>query len=384
MKKADKKIYLSPPCVNPNTFSYVQNALASGWIAPYGPYLDLFEQKIKEHTGTSHCLTVSSGTAALHLALRALEVKEDDTVYCSVFSFIASANPILYVGAKPVFIDSEYDTWNMCPHALERAFSDNLHKNRLPKAVIVVHTYGMPAKMDQIMALCQHYKVPIIEDSAEALGSYFDEKALGTLGDIGIFSFNGNKIVTASSGGAIVTNNSEYDKKMLHLAGQAKDHMPHYYHTDLGYNYKMSNICAAIGAAQIEDLRQKVKRKRDVFEQYRKEIKNKRIKICFQEEIDKRFFSNRWLTCIFSPEEKNSFIKLREVLKKKHIETRSLWYPLHLQPVFKRAPCYQKETSNVSEVLFQGGLCLPSGNNLRIEEQQTIIALVKEYSFLKG
>lgn len=375
MAKADKKIYLSPPSINSKVYDYVNDALNSGWIAPFGPYVDRLEEKLKETTGASYCVALSCGTAALHMALKALDVKAGDTVFCSNSSFIASAYPIAYTGAQPTFIDSEEQSWNMCPQALEKALKKTHAQGKLPAALILAHSYGMPARMDEIMSLCRHYRVPVIEDAAEALGSCFNGKALGSFGEIGILSFNGNKIITTSAGGAIITNKELYNKKIRYLYSQAKDNVSYYHHSEIGYNYQMSNLCAAVGVAQLEELENKVLKRRKLFQAYKDAFKKANFSLQFQEEIDSRFFSNRWLSCFFSRKESGAFEHLRGKLLEKGIESRALWYPLHLQPVFKESICYQKDDENISERLFKGGLALPSGDSLDLRELEYIVSL---------
>jgi dTDP-4-amino-4,6-dideoxygalactose transaminase len=369
------KIWLSSPHMGNNEISFVQEAFSTNWIAPLGPNVDGFEQDIQSLLGGKvHVAALSSGTAAIHLALVILGVKADDEVICQSMTFSASANPIVYQGATPVFIDSEEDTWNMSPEYLEMALQDRIAKGKKPKAIIVVHLYGMPAKIDQIMAIARKYDVPVIEDAAEALGSEFKGQALGTFGDIGIFSFNGNKIITTSGGGAIVSENEAYIKKARFLSTQAQDPAPHYQHSEIGYNYRMSNICAGIGRGQMQVLQSRIKQRRKNFFFY-KEAFTDLTTIKFLEEPTAEYFSNRWLTTITIEEGPVSREDVRMGLVANNIDCRPLWKPLHLQPVFEHVPYYG---NGCSETLFEKGLCLPSGSNLTEEELNRVAIQVRQ------
>ncbi|OAS85233.1 pyridoxal phosphate-dependent aminotransferase [Metabacillus litoralis] len=358
---------------------YVQEAFDTNWIAPLGPNVDAFEKDIANYLGVSDAVAVSSGTAAIHLALSLLDVKQGDTVFCSTLTFVASANPILYQGAKPIFIDSELSTWNMSPIALKNAFEDAYKIGKLPKAVIVVHLYGQNAKMDEIVSLCNQYDVPIIEDAAESLGSTYKGIVSGTIGKLGVFSFNGNKIITTSGGGMLISNDPELMKKARFLATQAKDPAPHYQHSTLGFNYRMSNILAGIGRAQLEVLEERINARRMIFEKYQQEL-GLIPGIEFMPELYETT-SNRWLTALTINEQETgaSVQMIINSLAKENIEARPVWKPLHLQPLFEGATYYtHSHGQSVSEYLFSTGLCLPSGSNMKEEDQTRVIRCLKE------
>ncbi len=365
------KIYLSSPHMGGNEIKYVNEAFETNWIAPLGPNVDGFEKDLSQFLGEStHVAALSSGTAALHLALILLGVKAGDEVICQSMTFSASANPIVYQGATPVFIDSEPDTWNMSPQYLEEAIVDRIAKGKKPKAVICVHLYGMPAKMDEIQEICDRFDIPLIEDAAEALGSTYKGRAMGTFGAMSILSFNGNKIITTSGGGALVSRKEEFISKARFLATQARDAAPHYQHSQIGYNYRMSNVCAGIGRGQMEVLSLRVQKRRSIFDTYKASLKDVES-IKFIDEPS-GFYSNRWLTAVLVDGDV-SREDIRIALEKENIESRPLWKPMHLQPVFAGTPFYGNGTS---EHLFDRGLCLPSGSNLTDEELFTIIQLV--------
>lgn len=368
-----KRIYLSSPHMSGNEQKYINDAFKTNWIAPLGPNVDAFEKEIASYVGTKGAAAVSSGTAAIHLALQLLEVSAGDIVFCSTFTFIASANPIIYQGATPVFIDSELDTWNMSPVALQTAFEEALAKDKLPKAVIVVNLYGQSAKMDELASICDQYGVPIIEDAAESLGSTYKGKKSGTLGRFGIYSFNGNKIITTSGGGMLVSNDIEALDKARFLATQARDQAPHYQHSQVGYNYRLSNILAGVGRAQLEVLDERVESRRSIFNLYREKLGHLES-IEFMPEMSGTF-SNRWLTTILVHENEFNVTvsSIIEELAKKNIEARPLWKPLHLQPLFEGMQIYSHTEQNVSEYLFNKGLCLPSGSNMTEEDQMKVI-----------
>ena len=364
----NNKIWLSSPHMGGAELNYVKEAFDTNWVAPLGPNVDNFEQDLCDFTGAKFASALSSGTAAIHLALIMLGIKAGDEVICSTFTFSASCNPIVYQGAIPVFIDSEKLTWNMDPDLLEVCIKDRISKGKKPKAIILVHLYGMPAQMNQIMAIAKEYEIPVIEDAAEALGSTYKGKALGTFGLIGILSFNGNKIITTSGGGAILSDDETFIKKSKFLATQARDSAPHYQHTEIGYNYRISNICAGIGRGQMEVIRDRIAQRRKNFEFYKKSlIANTQIN--FLEE-PKGLFSNRWLTTIIveSYEQRE---KLRLALEAENIECRPLWKPMHLQPIFCTYPKY---INGLSEKLFEIGLCLPSGSNLTDSELNRVVS----------
>ena len=369
----NNKIWLSPPHISENEKKYVDEAFEQNWIAPVGPHINKFEDELSIVSEGFDVAVLSSGTAAIHLALVLLGVKNDDCVICSSFTFSASVNPIIYLGASPIFVDSEKDTWNMDPFLLEQAIVNQININKKPKAIILVHLYGYPSKIEEIISISKKYDIPIIEDAAEALGSKYKNQPLGTFGDIGVFSFNGNKIITTSSGGAILSKNKEFIKKAKFLATQAREDQPHYEHKEIGYNYRMSNVCAAIGLGQLEVLETRVVKRRYIHEFYKNKLSNIES-IKFLNDID-GFYSNRWLTTIVL--EENSKInseKIRLELQKNNIESRPLWKPMHLQPVFNT---YQALTNGVSEDLFNRGLCLPSGSNMSDQDLNRVVDIIK-------
>lgn len=375
------KIYLSSPHMGGNEVKYVQEAFSSNWIAPLGPHVSGFEDELEKYlnrqNGEKHVAALSSGTAALHLALIMLGINRGDEVICQSFTFSASANPIAYLGAIPVFVDSEKDTWNICPLQLERAIKDRMAKGKKPKAIIAVHLYGMPYQVDAVTAVAEKYDIPIIEDSAEALGSTYKNKACGSFGKFSILSFNGNKIITTSGGGALVTSTESEKKQAVFLATQARDEAPHYQHSQIGYNYRLSNVCAGIGRGQLEVLEQRVENRRKMHRFY-KELLAPRKSIEVFSEPTSDYHSNHWLSCI-TFQEKDGYEKrekLRLALAASNIESRPLWKPLHLQPVFKDAPFYGTGTS---EELFRIGLCLPSGSNLIDTDRDRIANVLQSF-----
>jgi len=353
--------------------NYVNEAFATNWIAPLGPNVDAFEHAIRNKLGNDvHVAALSSGTAAIHLGLQLLGVEKGDEVLCQSFTFSASANPIMYLGATPVFIDSEVNTWNMSSSLLRKAIENRVAENKTPKAIIAVHLYGMPYKAEEIHAIAEEFKIPILEDSAEALGSSYMNKACGTFGDIGVLSFNGNKIITTSGGGALVSKNKTYTDKAVFLATQARDDAPHYQHSNVGYNYRMSNVLAGIGRGQMEVLQDRVDARRKNYEFYKNELSSIK-EIEFLEEPD-GFYSNRWLSCILTPSfEKRENIRL--ALLNENIESRPLWKPLHKQPIFSK---YKKFLDGTSESLFERGLCLPSGSNLSHNDLDRVTNCIKK------
>ena len=366
------KIWLSSPHMGGNEMAYVQQAYDTNWVAPLGENVDGFEKDLSAYTGVAHVAALSSGTAALHLALILLGVSQGDEVLCQSFTFSASANPIRYQGATPIFIDSECDTWNMDPVILETAIIDRIKKGSKPKAIIVVHLYGMPAKMDEIMKVAAKYEIPIIEDAAEALGSRFKGEYAGSFGQLGILSFNGNKIITTSGGGALLSQDEELIKKARFLATQARDDAPHYQHSEIGYNYRMSNIVAGIGRGQMEVLNTRVAKRRSINDFYRKAFANFEG-ISFLSEPTADYYSNFWLTSIVvEPSKTNGITRetIRLAMANKNIECRPLWKPMHLQPVFQSYPYYG---SAVSADLFEKGLCLPSGSNLTDNDLNRVV-----------
>lgn len=377
MTQSENKIFLSPPHMSGQEQKYIQEAFDLNWIAPLGNNVDGFEKELAHYNDIKEVAIVNSGTAAIHLALRLLNVGSGDTVFCSSLTFVASTNPIIYQGATPVLIDSDLDTWNMSPQALERALKEANEQNQLPKAVIVVHLFGQSAKMDEIVSACQKYNVPIIEDAAESLGSEYKGQKSGTIGDFGVFSFNGNKIITTSGGGALVSNDVTAIERAKFLSQQARDPALHYEHSEIGYNYRMSNIVAGVGRGQLEVLDDRVKARRTVFKAYKRalaEIPG----ITFQPELEGTK-SNRWLTAL-TIDPKITQITSHELintLAKHNIESRPVWKPMHLQPLYKDAHYYShEENESISDGLFENGICLPSGSNLSETDQERIISII--------
>ena len=372
------KIWLSSPHMSGREEAYVQEAFDTNWIAPLGPHVNNFEQDLVRYTGAGAAAALSSGTAALHLALILLDVGPGDTVICQSMTFAASANPIAYQGAAPVFIDSEPDTWNMDPQALEEALQALDKKGKRPKAIIPVHLYGMPAKMAEIREIAQRFGVPIIEDAAEALGSFYQKQACGKLADLSILSFNGNKIITTSGGGALLGKDETVIQQARFLATQARDPAPHYQHSQIGYNYRLSNVLAGIGRGQMEVLDERVRQRRANFERYQTYFQTWQkagLEVHFQEEAEE-VYSNRWLSCILLPSGQSHGISreaVRLALEAENIEARPLWKPMHLQPVFKDALYFG---GNTAQTLFDIGLCLPSGSNLTDTDFDRIFAVL--------
>jgi dTDP-4-amino-4,6-dideoxygalactose transaminase len=353
---------------------YVHEAFKTNWIAPVGPNIEGFEHDLSKYLGHHSLVTaLSSGTAAIHLGLIVLGVKPGDEVICQSQTFAASANPIVYLGAKPIFVDSERDTWNMCPEQLEIAIKDRISKGKTPKSIIAVHLYGMPYKVAELHRISTQYNIPILEDSAEALGSTYHGKACGTFGTLAIFSFNGNKIITTSGGGALISQDSDLIEQAKHLANQARDQAVAYLHSDIGYNYKMSNVLAGIGRGQMKVIDERVKQRRHNFDYYVNAL-GSIDGISFQNEPNGSL-SNRWLTCIVLQSEALRE-GLRLTLEKHHIETKLLWKPMHQQPVFKDCPKY---LNGVSDDLFKKGLCLPSGSNLTDADRERISSSITQY-----
>jgi len=372
------KIWLSSPHMGGNEIKYINTAFDENWIAPLGPNVNGFEQDLKDFIGNGkEVAALSSGTAAIHLALIQLGVGLGDEVLCQSFTFSASANPITYQGAKPVFIDSEKQTWNMCPIALKKAIETRIELGKKPKAIIVVHLYGMPALMDDIMELSTQYDIPVIEDAAEALGSTYKNQKCGTFSNFGILSFNGNKIITTSGGGALVCSSEETKKKAVFYATQSRDDAPHYQHSHIGYNYRLSNISAGIGRGQMEVLEDHISLRRKMHFFYIDLFASVEGIEVF-EEPSADFYSNHWLSAItVNPELTNGITRedLRLAFEKENIECRPLWKPMHMQPIFKDSPYYG---GNVAESLFNEGLCLPSGSNLTDEDRNRISNVIKK------
>ncbi len=366
------RIYLSSPHMGGNEINYVREAFETNWISPVGPNITAFEKSLQEYNGIAHAAALSSGTAAIHLALILLGVGPGDEVICSSFTFAGSCNPIVYQGAVPVFVDSENETWNMDPVILEEAIEDRIRLGRKPKAIILVHLYGMPARVQDILKIADRYEIPVIEDAAEALGASYKGKKLGTFGRIGVYSFNGNKIITTSGGGALVSEVPEYVEEARFLSTQARDTAPHYEHSRIGYNYRMSNVVAGIGRGQMEVLEDHIAIRRKIFDGYVRMLENV-PGISFVHEPE-HMRANRWLTTIrIDPEQSGTDPEaIRKGLEEENIESRPVWKPMHLQPVYKDAPMYG---GKVCEEIFAKGLCLPSGSNMtdveldRIEDQ---------------
>jgi dTDP-4-amino-4,6-dideoxygalactose transaminase len=371
-----EKIWLSSPHMGAEEIKFVQEAFDTNWISPVGPHINAFENDLAAYNSIPYCAALGSGTAAIHLALILLDVKADDEVISSSFTFSGSCNPIRYQGATPVFVDSEESSWNMDPQLLEDAIKDRISKGKKPKAIILVHLYGMPARIQELMSIAKRYEIPVIEDAAEALGSSYDGQKLGTFGDFGVYSFNGNKIITTSGGGALVSLRKDWIERAKFLATQARDPAPHYEHTHVGYNYRLSNVCAGIGRGQMMVLDERVSQRRAVFQFYQQQLGSS-AGVKFPQEA-KNAFSNRWLTTILIDPAKAKLNReeVRLALEKENIETRPLWKPMHLQPVFKHFPAY---TNGISERLFDNGLCLPSGSNLTEQQLERIMKFLKMY-----
>ena len=373
--KMNEKIWLSSPHMGGTEQKYIQEAFETNWVAPLGPNVNGFESDLENYLSNQvHVAALSSGTAALHLGLILLGVQQGDEVLCQSMTFSATVNPIVYLGATPIFIDSELDTWNMCPIALEEAIQDRIAKGKKPKAIIPVHLYGMPAKMDEIIAIANRYEIPVLEDSAEALGSAYKGQKCGTFGSLAALSFNGNKIITTSGGGALVTKSEVLKEKAIFFATQARDAAPHYQHSEIGYNYRLSNIAAGIGRGQMEVLEQHVDLRRKWNQRYQDffaTIPN----VTVLKEPSNDFYSNHWLTAIVlaSFEQREA---LRLEFESQNIETRPLWKPMHLQPVFEMYPFYG---TSVAASLFENGLCLPSGSNLTDNQWERIILVLEVF-----
>jgi len=371
------RVWLSSPHMGENEKKYVEEAFSTNWVAPLGPNVDFFEKQLSEYVGVNAAVSLNSGTAALHLALSLLGINKGDVVLCQSFTFAASAFPIVYCGAEPVFIDSESETWNIDPQLLEQAIEDQLQKGKKIAAIVVVHLYGMPAKMNELIAISEKYGISIIEDAAEALGSRYYDKACGSFGKAGILSFNGNKIITTSGGGALLSNDENLIAKTRHVSAQAKDPAPYYLHTQVGFNYRLSNICAGIGRGQMEVLPERIEKRRRIFEQYKQGLGGVEG-VLFLEEPN-GFFSNRWLTTIVFEEthfKLGTIEILRQYLETLNIESRPLWKPLHQQPVFANCQSYN---NGVSDRLFASGLCLPSGSNLLEPIIDNVITEIKKH-----
>ena len=377
----NKKIWISTPHMGGNEEKFVKEALDTNWVAPVGNNINHFEIDLENYLKEeSYVAALSSGTAAIHLGLILLGVKAGDTVLCQSMTFSASANPILYQGATPIFIDSEPDTWNLCPKFLETAILNAIAKGKKPKAIIAVHLYGVPYKIEEVRAIANQYEIPILEDSAEALGSSYKGQKCGTFGDLGVLSFNGNKVITTSGGGALVSFNKEMKKKAIFFATQSRDNAPHYQHSEIGYNYRMSNICAGIGRGQMEVLEKRIQMRRDMHSFYVNIFKDIDEVNVFSVP-NSNYYANYWLTTILITPNFDKNINreaLRLAFAKVNIESRPLWKPMHLQPIFSKYPYYG---GTISETLFEKGLCLPSGSNLTNIEMERIKKVI--ISFFK-
>ncbi|NLW44486.1 MAG: pyridoxal phosphate-dependent aminotransferase [Syntrophomonadaceae bacterium] len=372
------RIFLSPPHMSGREEVYIKEALTSNWVAPLGPNVTAFEKEVAAYAGVKGALAVSSGTAAIHLALRLLGVGQGDIVFCSSLTFIGSANPILYLGAIPVFIDSEPDSWNMSPVALGKAFTWAQEKGNMPKAVVIVDLYGQSADFDALLNICNRYGVPVVEDAAEAMGSTYKGKACGTFGKFGVYSFNGNKIITTSGGGMLLSDDVEALEKALFWATQARDKAPWYQHSEMGYNYRMSNVVAGIGLGQLTVLDDRVRARRKVFVRYKEALEDI-PGVGFMPEASYGQ-ANRWLTVMTLDPNQTSTTPMQiiEALEAENIEARPVWKPMHLQPLFAGCKYFSHEDKeSVADRLFETGLCLPSGSSMTEKEQQRVIQVVR-------
>jgi dTDP-4-amino-4,6-dideoxygalactose transaminase len=376
-KEIDEQILLSTPHMGSAEIEFVEEAFRTNWIAPLGPNVDAFEKELAALVGAGHAAAVSSGTAAIHLALRLLDVGPGDRVFCSTLTFVATANPIVYQGAEPVFIDSDGESWNMSPPALEKAFAAAAKEGWKPKAVVVVDLYGQSADMDALLAICNRYEVPIVEDAAESLGAFYKGKASGTFGKLNIYSFNGNKIITTSGGGMLVSDDRQLVEKARFLATQARDPAPHYEHTQIGFNYRMSNILAGVGRGQLKVLESRVEARRAVFDAYRDGLADVPAIKWMPEPAWSR--STRWLTaCTIDPARGVSSAELLKRLAGELIEARPIWKPMHLQPVFAHCRYFSHSDESVSDRLFADGLCLPSGSNMSLSQIDRIVSTIRK------
>ena len=377
MTNMSKKILLASPHMSDEGYEqqFIKEAFDTNWIAPLGENVNKFEEEIANYVGVKTGAALSAGSAAIHLGLKALNVKQGDIVFCSSLTFSATCNPIIYQNATPVFIDSEYETWNMDPLALEKAFE----KYPNPKAVIVVHLYGTPAKMDEIIKICKKHNVPLIEDAAESLGSIYNGQQTGTFGEYGVLSFNGNKIITTSGGGMLVSNNEDGIKKVRFWATQSKEPVRHYEHKEIGYNYRMSNICAGIGRGQLKVLDKRIEKKTEIYNKYKNELE--KVKEIKMQPIPKNTKPNHWLSVMtIDKDSKVKPLNIMETLEKENIDSRPVWKPMHLQPVFKKYDFItaKNDGTSVSEDLFNRGVCLPSDTKMTEEEQERVIDIIKK------
>lgn len=373
--KMEKRIFLASPHMSEEGYEkeYIKEAFDTNWIAPLGENVNKFEEELANYVGAKCGAALSAGTAAIHMALKALDVKEGDIVFCSSLTFSATANPIIYQNATPVFIDCDRETWNMDPEALKKAFE----KYPNPKAVVIVHLYGTPAKMDEIMAICNEHNVPLVEDAAESLGATYKGKQTGTFGKYGIFSFNGNKIITTSGGGMLVSDDEERIQKVRFWATQSRDKARYYQHSEIGYNYRMSNIVAGIGRGQLKVLNDRLAKKKEIYETYKEGFKD--ITEIEMKPVPVDTKPNYWLsTMLLKEESKDTPLNIMEALEKENIESRPIWKPMHMQPVFEKYDFIKVEDKPVSEDIFARGVCLPSDTKMTKEEQQEVIRIIKE------
>lgn len=367
------RIWLSPPYLSGKETEYIQKAIQSNWITTQGSFLNEFESELCKKFRYKYVCCLNSGTSSIHLSLKLLNIQKNDEVICPSLTFVATANPILYEKAIPIFVDSEPETWNLSPEWIEIAIQDRLKKGKKPKAIIVVHLYGNSSKINEIKEISLRYQIPIIEDNAEALGAKYDEHFLGNYGELGVLSFNGNKVITTSAGGALVCNTKEQYQKAKYYAHQAKSPLPFYHHEEIGYNYGMSNLLAAVGLAQLDNFEERIHKKRQIFETYRQNLLEP-FNLFYPNEIENSF-STRWLTTLLLPENYSPH-ELLTFLKKHQIESRRVWKPLHLQPIFEQYPFYGE---HFCTFLFERGICLPSGVGLTMSEQKEVIELIKNW-----
>lgn len=373
--KMEKRIFLASPHMSEEGYEkeYIKEAFDTNWIAPLGENVNKFEEELSQYVGAKCGAALSAGTAAIHMALKALDVKEGDIVFCSSLTFSATANPIIYQNATPVFIDCDRETWNMDPEALKKAFE----KYPNPKAIVIVHLYGTPAKMDEIMAICNKHNVPLVEDAAESLGATYKGKQTGTFGKYGIFSFNGNKIITTSGGGMLVSDDEERIQKVRFWATQSRDKARYYQHSEIGYNYRMSNIVAGIGRGQLKVLNERLAKKKEIYETYKEAFKD--IPEIEMKPVPVDTKPNYWLsTMLLKENSKVTPLNIMEALEKENIESRPIWKPMHMQPVFEKYDFIKVEDKPVSEDIFARGVCLPSDTKMTKEEQQEVIRIIKE------
>jgi dTDP-4-amino-4,6-dideoxygalactose transaminase len=374
MSQNNARVYLSSPHMSGREMKYINDAFEKNWVAPLGPNVDALEETLASYCNIGYAAALSSGTAAIHLGLIILNVQPGDDVIVSTFTFSATVNPIVYQGATPVFVDSEPETWNMDPELLEKAIIDRINKGKTIRAIIPVHLYGMPANIKEIVTIGDKYGIPVMEDAAEALGSRFMGKPVGSFGKLAVLSFNGNKIITTSGGGALISDDREMIEKARFLSTQARDKAPHYQHSQIGYNYRMSNILAGIGRGQMEMIDERVKKRRENFNYYKTNLRSY-DSIKFLEEPSEHYFSNHWLTTVLIDSQKSGASRqaIQNKLEENNIESRPLWKPMHLQPVFMKYPAY---LNGLSEQLFESGLCLPSGTNMSDQDRDRVLKII--------